>query len=187
MINAAVQSMNIASAAGPDGLRPSLLRQLEGKEFVGSRDKILDSLQSFAATCVAGKVPTSISKFFFGATLWALRKKDGGLRQIAVGCVIRRIILKAACHAVREHASKILSPIQLGIKIANGATAAAHAARRFLSACKKDEGLLKQNFKNAFNTIERSQVLNAVLHHFPELAPFTFAAYSSPSWLFVGH
>ena len=186
MINAAVQSMNIASAAGPDGLRPSLLRQLVGKEFVGSRDKILDSLQSFAATCVAGKVPSSISKFFFGATLCALRKKDGKVRPIAVGCVIRRIISKAACHAVRERASKLLSPIQLGIGIADGATAAAHAARRFLSACKEGEKLLKLDFKNAFNAIERSQVLTAVLRHFPELAPFTFAAYTSPSWLFFG-
>ena len=63
MIEAAIQSMNTASAAGPDGLRPSHLKQFTGKDAGNGRDKLLDSLQSFAAVCVAGKVPPSISKF----------------------------------------------------------------------------------------------------------------------------
>lgn len=99
---------------------------------------------------------------------------------------MRRIISKVWCHAVRERAAKLLSPKQLGIGIADGATAAAHAARRFLSVCGNGQGLLKLDFKNAFNAVERAHVLSAVATYFPELEPYSFATYSSPSWLFFG-
>ena len=65
----------------------------------------------------------------------------------------------------------------------DGATASAHAARRFLSRCLKKEGILKLDFKNAFNTIDRAAVLKAVLNHFPELASYALASYGTPSWL----
>ena len=131
-------------------------------------------------------MPAPISKFFFGATLIALRKKDGGVRPIAVGCVMRRMISTAASHEVRERAAKLLSPRQIGIGIADGATAAAHAARRFLSSCDANNGLLKLDFKNAFNAVDRAQVLKEVNTHFPELAPYVYAAYGSSSYLFFG-
>ena len=185
-IELAIRSMNTASAAGPDGLRPSHLKQLVGRDSGAERDQLLNSIQAFATACASGDVPVSITSYFFGATLCALRKKDGGVRPIAVGCVMRRVISKAACHMVRERAAQLLIPRQLGIGITNGATAAAHAARRFLSACGAGEGLLKLDFKNAFNSVERFRVLSAVTQYFPELAPYSFAAYRSPTWLFFG-
>ena len=77
-ITAAIHGMSIASAAGPDGLRPSHLRQLISTEAGASRELLIDALSDFANSCVSGYVPEKAAPFFFGASLCALRKKDGG-------------------------------------------------------------------------------------------------------------
>ena len=171
-IELAIHSMSSPSAPGPDGLRPSHLKQMIGTDFGVARESFISSLQAFASVCTAGQIPLQVARFFFGASLCALRKKDNGIRPIAVGCVLRRVIAKAVCSTLRERTANLLSPIQLGIGVSDGATAAAHAARRFLSACERSEGFLKLDFKNAFNTIERNKVLTAVYEHFPELAHY---------------
>jgi hypothetical protein len=45
---------------------------------------------------------------------------------------------------------------------------------------------VKLDFRNAFNSIRRDKVLDAVREHVPELLPFVYSAYSSPSSLFWG-
>ena len=44
---------------------------------------------------------------FFGANLIALRKKDGGVRPIAVGCTLRRLVAKCANSSVEENMAKL--------------------------------------------------------------------------------
>lgn len=185
-IERAIRSMSVASAAGPDGLFVSHLKQMLGADAGAAKESFITSLYAFSSACTAGRMPQQIARFFFGASLIALRKKDGGIRPIAVGCVLRRVIAKAACSLLREQAANLLCPRQLGIGVSDGATAAAHAARRFLSSCKENEGILKLDFKNAFNTVDRSHMLTAVYTHFPELAHFTFSSYGTASYLFHG-
>ena len=43
-----------------------------------------------------GKCPDRIRRILFGGKLIAHRKKDGGLRPIAIGCYWRRLTLKVA-------------------------------------------------------------------------------------------
>ena len=175
--------MSTASAAGPDGLRPSHLRQLIGPDAGGSREQLLEALGNFASLCTKGQVPQEAAPYFFGAALCALRKKDGAARPIAVGCAIRRVISKAICFTLRNKSISLLSPRQLGVGVKNGAVTAAHAARRFLSTCTSNSGLLKLDFQNAFNALDRSEMLTAVNKHIPELFSYTFAAYATPSHL----
>ena len=69
--------------------------------------------------------------FFFGASLVALRKKAGGVRPIAVGCTLRRLVAKVASGMVRDLMAHLLSPRQLGYGVRGGAEAAVHATRVF--------------------------------------------------------
>lgn len=68
--------------------------------------------------------------------LWrdALRK-DGSLRFIAIGNVLRRLISKAISPSLGDRAATQLSPNQLGVEIRGGAKAAVYSARYFLSQC----------------------------------------------------
>src|SRR5882757_3036669 len=106
----------------------------------------------------------------------------GGLRPIAVGMTLRRLVAKVAnTHAVQQRAS-FLSPRQLGVGVRGGCEAAVHAARSYLEGCFPGEGVLKIDFKNAFNCVRRGVVLDAVARP----APFVSSSYANPSRLSFG-
>ena len=69
----------------------------------------------------------------FSSNLAALRKKDGGIRPVAVGNVFRRLAVKAGCYAVSRAVSHELLPIQLGVSVKGEAEAAVHAVRKFIT------------------------------------------------------
>ena len=83
-----------------------------------------------------------MNPLFLGASLRALCKKTGGLLPIAVGCLFRRMVSKAACGALRERVALLLFPGQLGIGVKDGAVAVAHAARRFIFSSSPQDGIL---------------------------------------------
>ncbi len=68
-----------------------------------------------------GDVPQMVQPFFFGASLVALKKKSGGVRPIAVGCTLRRLVAKIASRKVSDDMAELLAPRQLGFGVRNGA------------------------------------------------------------------
>ena len=92
---------------------------------------------------------------------------------------------KLASHSVVESVGTYLSPFQLGSGAPFGAEAAAHSARSYLNDLPSSYILLKLDFENAFNTIRRDKVLEAVAAITPHLLPYVFSCYSSPSTLYL--
>jgi hypothetical protein len=90
----------------------------------------------------------AIRPILYGASLCALTKKGGGVRPIAVGSTLHRLVVKVACRSAREKMVTKLAPAQLGFSIQWGAEAAAHAARSFLSNLSDGQALLKIDFSN---------------------------------------
>ena len=125
----------------------------------------------------------SIRPYFFGANLIALEKKGGGVHPIAVGGTLRRLIAKVAAMKVLEEMGALLAPVQSEYGVTGGSEAAVHASaqymRRLGSNC-----VLKLDFKNAFNLIQRDKMLDAVQSFAPIIYPFIHSAYSSPLILF---
>ena len=136
--------------------------------------------------CLAGHVPSTIRSLFYGASLCSLVKKGGGVRPIAVGSTLCRLIAKAACHTEREAVVIKLVPSQLGFGIRQGVEAAAHAARSFLGSMTKGQALLKVDFTNAFNTLSRDEMLTVIHDALPELFPFIDSCCSGQSFLRYG-
>ena len=130
---------------------------------------LLNALTIFVNTVIHSDLPSVVSPIFFGANLTALKKRDGGLRPIAVGFTLRRLIAKCLCSKVLQSMADYLSPYQLGFDIPKGIEAAVHAARSYLN--KAHLLLLKLDFKNAFNTLRRDKILLAVKNIAP-LYPF---------------
>ena len=64
-----------------------------------------------------------------------------------------------------------------------GSEVAVHAARTYLEACLPDSGILKLDFKNAFNCIRWDSFLECAALHVPKLLPLLVSAYSAPSLL----
>ena len=180
----AIRSFPVGSAGGPDGLRPQHLKDLIGPSSEGGGHVLLSALASFLSLVLSGRTPLSIRPYFFGANLFALEKKDGGVRPIAVGCTLRRLAAKVASGKVLEDMAALLAPRQLGFGVKGGVEAAVHCARLYLRNLKPQQVLLKLDFKNAFNSLRRDKMLSAVQVLAPTILPFVHSAYSSTSFLF---
>ena len=152
-----IASFPPGSAGGPDGLRPQHVKELVHCREAGT--DFIDSLTDFVNVVLSGQCPPDIAPFFFGGRLLALRKKSGGIRPIAIGMTLRRIVSKCASFAGIGHLSPYFCPTQLGVGVQSGCEAAVHAARRFLQDLPPDHVMAKLDFSNAFNKSDRSHVV----------------------------
>ena len=80
----------------------------------------------------AGLAPRELAPFIAGAPLMALLKQGGGLRPIAIGETIRRLVSKCCCEATTEDAKIIFGPLQVGVATQGGAEASIRARQRIL-------------------------------------------------------
>jgi hypothetical protein len=180
----AIRSFPAGSAGGPDGIRPQHILELATNQEAAPI--FLPALTGFVNQLLQGDCPPEVRPVLFGRTLIAPDKKSGGVRPIAVGYTWRRLSAKCANAFAVARLSSYLSPIQLGAGIPGGCEAAVHSVRRFVNAMSADQFVVKLDFVNAFNCLNRSRMLNEVYHRIPEIYSFCHFSYSSPSILRFG-
>ena len=62
----------------------------------GGAHALLSVLAHFTTLVIQGKSPVSICPLIFRASFMALSKKEGGIRAIAVGCILCCLVAKIA-------------------------------------------------------------------------------------------
>ena len=136
---------------------------------------------------VAGLAPRELAPFIAGAPLIALVKAGGGLRPIAIGETVRRLVSKCCCEATTEDAKVVFGPLQVGVATQGGAEASVHAVRRLAQEFGDDPGriMLKVDFSNAFNMVDRTEML--AQDKLPSLYMWVEYCYSHPAHLFFGN
>ena len=70
--------------------------------------------------------------------------------------------------------------------LVHGAEAAEHATRRYVMSMPNENVLVKLDFSNAFNSLRRDCMLEAVAKDIPEIYRFAHASYSCNSVLKFG-
>jgi hypothetical protein len=123
------------------------------------------------------------------APLTPLLKKDGvGIRPVAVGEVLRRLVSKIAMKKVAAEAIQFLMPFQLGVGVSSGVEAIVHGLNRVLTdpSLSPDTTLAFVDFKNAFNCVSRMAFSKIVLEEFPSIASWVLYSYGCQAVLFVG-
>jgi len=183
-VRQSVLSFPAGSSGGPDGLRPQHLKDLVLCRESGS--DFLAALTLFVNSVLAGSCPQGFAPYFFGGRLLALGKKSGGIRPIAVGLTLRRLVCKCASSFGSKRMVSSFHPRQLGVGVAGGCEAAIHSARRFLQNMPSDYVVVKLDFSNAFNSLNRCKMLASIRESLPELYPLCYSAYSRASLLFFG-
>ena len=118
----------------------------------------------------------------------ALNKPDGGLRPIAIGETIRRLVSKCCCWATTDQAQKLFGSLQVGVATRGGSEAVVHAVRKLAAEFGDDPDriMLKVDFSNAFNMVDRTEMLKRVQDVFPGLYKWTEYCYSQPAHLWLG-
>ena len=134
-----------------------------------------------------GECPPNVIAVLFGGKLFALNKKSGGVRPIAIGYTWRRLAAKCAnSYAMCLIRDKLL-PTQVGVGTPGGCEAAVHAARRFMVKMSADEVIVKLDFSNAFNCLRRDIMLKTVAEELPSIYRFCHLAYGDGTTLRFGN
>lgn len=184
-IEGCIRSFHRLSGGGPSGLKPIHLKNSLTTEH---RDEVLEKCSSLVNILAKGEAPDYLAPFLAGAALTALPKKDNGLRPVAVGEVWRRLTAKFLCKAYKGESSEFFFPQQIGVGQPLGTEIGLETARQW---CKRNSEnsssvIVKIDFTNAFNCVERQVLLEQCRHHFPGLSRWAEWCYSKPSHLYFG-
>src|SRR5689334_16214642 len=125
-----VEGFPSGSAAGASATRPQFFKDIISCPNTAVGDAALSALTKLTNHLVAGRAPRELAPFIAGAPLMALVKNGGGLRPIAIGETIRRLVSKCCCDATTEEAKVIFGPLQVGVATQGGAEASVHAVRK---------------------------------------------------------
>ena len=161
----ALKSISRGSSGGPSRLTRDALIDLIAVPGIGV--SCLDLLtKSINELVLKSKTPDgrAFLRPFFGARLVAMEKKDGGVRPIAAGEITRRILGKVLCD---RHSAvigkKLVRDGQVGVGIPGGVELLFHATKSFADTMADEEVVLKTDISNAFNSIKRQSIWDAVV------------------------
>ena len=186
----ALRSFPTGSVPGPSGLRSNHLKEAV---FFPSPHRASLTLQHFTGVVnllCAGRAPQVIVPHLCGDFLLPYRKKDGGLRPIAVGEVLRRLRSKCVARAVLSDALQLLSPLKVWVGLPSGCDAILHSVTSIQgdSSISSDHKLtLLVDFSNAFNSIDRSTMFHETRSHLPSLSSWMKCSYGSQPNLLLDH
>ena len=163
-IRSAIFSFPSGSAAGPSGLRPQHLKDAVSSSANEAGNQLLASATEFCNLFLRGDLPEFIKPILSGATLIYLAKKCGGIRPIAIGETLRRLIAKCVSRRMLRKFQSFFEPLQLGAGSRNEREAASHAAREYIASACADEAFVKIDFSNAFNSF-RDTMFEIIAEH----------------------
>lgn len=179
-----ISSFNADSASGIDGLSPQHLKDLLALNCGGTASQLLTSLTKLTNLMLSGKVCAEFVPFLYGASLIAFNKKDGGIRPIAIGATLRRLVSKLCCSNLTDELVSQLKPKKLGFGVKGGSEAAVHGVRTYVLQNNAAEIIVKVDVSNAFNSLDRISFLKEIEEKFPAIYPYVSQYYASPANLF---
>ncbi|CAI5493593.1 unnamed protein product [Closterium sp. Naga37s-1] len=142
--------------AGPSGTTSEHLRDAA----LGNPD-VCQHLHALTNTALAGQLCPEAASLLTVSRLVAFVKPGGGIRPIAVGECLHRLIAKCALYLTGAAARDFFTPLQLGVAVPGGTEAAIHIIRKYLEE-NPTAIALQMDIANAFNAIERAAVFEGL-------------------------
>ena len=166
--------------AGLFGYKPFLLQQCVRAESFTFTRALTSAVNEFAA----GLAPSFLKRYVAGGVSIALEKSKTSVRPLACGDPLRRLVAKCFCVAGKDEISKSFAGRNFGVGCKGGVEVVAHSLRDSLSEHKGSKlGLLKIDFRNAFNEVKRSHFVKSACEMFPAMSRWTEWCYGDPSML----
>ena len=170
VVRSALSSFGPSSAAGSFGYKPFLLQQCMRAESFHFSSALTNACNHFAT----GSAPSFLKRYIAGGVSIALEKNATAVRPLACGDPIRRLVAKCFCVAGKDDISGAFKGKNYGVGCPGGVEVVAHSLRDYLEKHKGSRlGLLKIDFRNAFNEVSRDHFVKAVDRMFPAMSNWT--------------
>ncbi len=184
LVKLAVSRFPPGSAAGPSGLRPSHLKECLRRS--GMESCVVQGLSAFTQAAAAGSLPHFLQQILCASSLIPLNKKDGGVRPIAIGDTLRRLVGKVVLGLAEVKAQvAALRPRQCGVGVPNACEMVGMGLQRYAEAGRDSPWVaLQVDVSNAFNTISRPAMLWECKAKVPAAYNWLAWSYQSPVPLF---
>jgi hypothetical protein len=182
LVKTALASFGTGSAAGLFGYRPALLQQcLRAESF-----SFLSALTAVVNQLASGRAPLFLQPFLAGGVSIALEKSNNGVRPLCCGDPLRRLVGKCFCLGGKDDITREFFNKNFGVGCPGGVEVVAHSLRNVLEGrFEPNEALLKIDFRNAFNLIDRNAFVRAACDKFPRMSQWTYWCYGSPRSFFM--
>jgi hypothetical protein len=141
----------------------------------------LKAIHTLTGLLIARKAPGQA--MLCASKLIPLQKPDGGLRPIAVGDMIYRLVSKAIIR--HSNRPQFLLPYQFGVDSKGGVEPVVRVVERALDGTLDQPytHLTSLDFSNAFNTVDRQDIAQGLCQYAPSLYRAGRWAYGTPSSL----
>ena len=135
-----------------------------------------------------GAAPSFLKRYIAGGVSIALEKSATAVRPLACGDPLRRLVAKCFCVMGKSEISRSFAGRNYGVGCKGGVEVVAHSLRDALQKHKDSGmGLLKIDFRNAFNEVNRNHFIKATCNMFPALSAWTEWCYGEHSMLLYDH
>ena len=143
---------------------------------------IFDMLFEAAPSFAQARIPEEVKVFLMNARLTALAKEDGGVRGIATGDTLQRLVARTLARQFAEEFEEECAPFQYALSTRVGTGCVGHMLR---AATDNDHraSILKVDGIEAYDNISRSTMLTRLVQ-MPRarfFAPFVKMSYIAPS------
>ena len=185
-VTKAFEKLKVGSASGQSGWSAKLLQVLStDSDKEEGVDGFVTSIVTFFNLLLRGEL--HCAEMMTVCRLALLPKPDGGIRPIAIGDSLLRALGATVTGAVREQAAAVLAPHQFGVGVRGGVDQVVGymnlAMNRLRRAGDGKYCVVATDIKNAFGTMARGAMAEAVRKHLPQLYRLYELLYGSPSQL----
>ena len=156
---------------------------------------MLNTLTDFVNLCASGTLPVEITQVVLAATLIPFRKHSardvpivGGVRPIASGETLRRLVAKCVLKKVQDKFKAIVTPLQCGVAVPDANNSISFTMLRYYEMLVKEPqlGLMQLDLSNAFNSVDRSAILRFVCEKLPEASAWVEWVLCAAAPLYIG-
>ena len=184
-VKKAILTLKNGSSPGACGHRPEHYKVCLSEAALGRRDRTLAAVTRLVNKVAGGHVPQQIRHLFASASLFGVPKRDGGLRPVAAGSLLRRVTGKAIARKLTDKAASMFRPLQVGVGTRSGCEAVIHSVRQLVEE-DPDLMICQTDFISAFNQCDRKHIMEAVKEKMPEMLEYVKTCYGDESVLFFG-
>lgn len=186
-VKTTLSKVSVGKASGISGWTFKMMRDL-GADHMDNSAEFIDALCKLLNVMASNKIDSSI---WTKTRLQLLAKLTGGLRPIAIGETLVRLMGACITRQLEHEVQNLMAPYQFGVGCKGGADIIAMTCSMMVGLIKsrhnRDDtmGIIPLDFVNAYGSVRRLHTGKAILKHLPQLFDTFLFLYGKESEVYL--